>query len=155
MASIYVETTVPSYLMARPSRDLVRAAHPQITREWWYGSAPRFELFVSEAVVEEISVRDPVAALERQNAIKDLPILHLDHRVLALAREYEGSLGLPSKAHVDIIHIACATAYELDFLVTWNCRHIANGAVIRRLIECNMAAGRSTPLIVTPEALLE
>lgn len=72
-----------------------------------------------------------------------------------MAREYDVALRLPPKAKVDVLHIACATAYDLDYLVTWNRKHIANGEVIRRLREYNEAAGRRTPLIVTPEALLE
>ena len=155
MPTVYVETTVPSYLTAWPSRDLVRAAHQQITREWWRTAGQRFELFISEAVIQEIAMGDPTAAAERQAAVNQLPILQIDGRVIDLAREYDVALRLPPKANVDVLHIACATAYDLDYLVTWNCKHIANGEVIRRLRDFNDAAGRRTPLIVTPEALLE
>lgn len=155
MATVYVETTIPSYLTAWTSRDLVRAAHQQITREWWRTARNRFELWVSEAVMEEIALGDPEAAADRQVAVKDVPVLRLTDSVLEMAREYDGALGLPPKARTDVLHIAFAVAYEMDYLVTWNCRHIASGPVIRRLQEVNDIARRKTPLIVTPEALLE
>jgi hypothetical protein len=155
MATVYVETTIPSYLTAWTSRDLVRAAHQQITREWWRTARSRFELWVSEAVIEEIAMGDTEAAADRQVAVRGLPILTLTDAVGALAREYDSSLRLPPKARTDVLHIAFAVAYEMDYLVTWNCRHIASGPVIRRLQEVNDIAGRKTPLIVTPEALLE
>jgi predicted nucleic acid-binding protein len=155
MATVYVETTIPSYLTAWTSRDLVRAAHQQITREWWQTARDQFEMYVSEAVIQEIALGDANAAADRQGAVKDLPVLTLTDAVLALAREYDTALRLPPKATTDVLHIAFAVAYEMDYLVTWNCRHIASGPVIRRLQDANDLAGRKTPLIVTPEALLE
>jgi hypothetical protein len=106
-------------------------------------------------VIEEIAMGDTEAAADRQVAVRGLPILTLTDAVGALAREYDSSLRLPPKARTDVLHIAFAVAYEMDYLVTWNCRHIASGPVIRRLQEVNDIAGRKTPLIVTPEALLE
>lgn len=154
-AKIYIETTIPSYLTAWPSRDLVRAAHQQITREWWESAKSRFDLFVSEAVLEETSDGDPGAAIDRQAAVSELRVLDVDEKVIRLAGEYQKLLPLPGTAAMDIIHIACASSYQMDYLVTWNCRHIANPEVIRKLIRINDAARRETPLIVTPEALME
>src|SRR3954447_2238438 len=114
MATVYVETPIPSYLTAWTSRDLVRAAHQQITREWWQTAPNRFQLYVSEAVIEEIALGDPKAAADRQLAVKGMSVLTLTDAVLALAREYDTALRLPTKAATDVLHIAFAVAYEMD-----------------------------------------
>ena len=151
--SVYVETTIPSYLASRPSRDLVTAAHQQITHDWWLVAERHFRLYTSEAVLEEIRQGDPAMAARRVELVLALPVLQLRDEVVELAEIYSKGLGLTLEAKVDLIHIAFAVAYSLDYLVTWNCKHIANGAVIRRLAQINQSLGRSTPVIVTPEEL--
>lgn len=153
MSSIYLETTIPSYLASRPSRDLVTAAHQQITHEWWGQVRVNFDVFVSEAVLEEIRAGDQALSARRMKLVEDLPVLVLNSEVSGLVRLYSGRLGLPEHASTDVVHIAFAVAYELDYLVTWNCKHIANGRVIQRLTSINREVGRSTPIIVTPEEL--
>ena len=153
MPSVYLETTIPSYLAGRPSRDLVIAAHQQVTHEWWRQARTDFELFISEPVLEEIRAGDPEVAVLRLNLVKDLPILALTEEVRHLAHVYAQRLGLPDQAAADVLHISFAVAYRLDYLVTWNCKHIANGRVIHRLAEINQEIGRPTPIIVTPEEL--
>src|SRR6185295_2178101 len=138
---------------SRPSRDLVTAAHQQITHEWWAQAKANFEIFVSEAVLEEIRAGDRALSIRRLELVKDLPVLTLSAEVGDLVRLYSGRLGLPEHASTDVLHIAFAVAYGLDYLVTWNCRHIANGRVIHRLASLNREAGRPTPIIVTPEEL--
>ena len=155
METIYLETTIVSYLVSNPSRDLIVSAHQQITHEWWDIAQKRFKLFVSEAVLEEIRGGDSEAASRRQEFIKGLPILGLNKDVRELILNYEKNLGLPKRARVDLVHIAFAVAYEMDYLLTWNCSHIANGEVIRRLLRLNQGLKRVTPLILTPEELLE
>jgi predicted nucleic acid-binding protein len=155
MPSVYVETTIPSYLVALPSRDLVVAGHQQITHQWWAQAKSRFELYVSEAVIAEVSAGEHKPAAERIRTIQRLPILRLNEEVRRIARIYSAELGLPAKALTDALHIAYAAAYEMDYLATWNCAHIANGAVIRRLLEINSRRGIWTPTLVTPEALFE
>jgi hypothetical protein len=155
MESVYIETTIVSYLVAYPGRDLIVSAHQQITKEWWYKAQERFNLYISEAVLEEISVGDPIAAGRRQEIVQGLPILELNKNVRKLVRNYEKNLGLPSKAKADLLHIAFAVEYEMDYLLTWNCSHIANGEVIRRLMVTNQRLKKSSPLILTPEELLE
>jgi len=150
---VYLETTIPSYLASRPSRDLVVAAHQQVTWDWWRGARQRFELFISELVLEEIRAGDAEAAARRSEFVVDLPVLRIDDEVRILARAYQEELGLPGSA--DVLHIASAVRYEMDYLITWNCAHIANGAVIRRLMQANVRLRRSTPLVLTPDALLE
>lgn len=151
--SVYLETTIPSYLASRPSRDLVTAAHQQVTHEWWRGAQQSFRLYVSEAVLDEIRAGDPEVATRRLGVVQDLLVLELRDDVIELAEIYGRSLGLPERAKIDLIHVAFAVAYNLDYLVTWNCKHIANGSVIRRLIELNRRLQKPTPVIVTPEEL--
>jgi|SRR4030095_8994086 predicted nucleic acid-binding protein len=153
MPSVYLETTIPSYLVSRPSRDLITAAHQQITHEWWERARASFEIFVSEAVLEEIRAGDRALSVRRLELVEDLPVLTLSAEVRELVRLYTGRLGLPEQAFTDVLHIAFAVAYQLDYLVTWNCRHIANGRVIHRLASVNREVGRPTPIIVTPEEL--
>ncbi len=155
MQTVYVETTVVSYLAADPSRDLVTAAHQQITRDWWRLAREHFDLYVSEIVMAEIRAGDVEARARRLQLTADLPILRQTKDVQTLARHYERTLGLSGKARADIPHFAFAVSYEMDYLVTWNCSHIANGGVIRRLMRVNDRLTRPTPLIVTPEEILE
>jgi hypothetical protein len=155
MSRAYLETTIPSYLAAYPSRDLIIAAHQQITHEWWRDAPKRFDLYISAAVLDEIRSGDPDAAVRRLAIVERLPILELNDDVRTLVHAYDERLGLVGRARADLPHFAFAVAYEMDYLVTWNCAHIANGEVVRRLREANLELGRFTPLIVTPEEILE
>ena len=154
MSTVYLETTIPSYLTSRLSRDLVVAAHQQLTHQWWAEACQHFEVVVSEVVIDEIKAGDVELAEQRMKIIAGLPILGLNDDVAKLTELYSKNLGLHPGAGVDILHIAFAVAFELDYLVTWNCKHIANGQVIRRLAATNRRHGRFTPVIVTPEELL-
>lgn len=155
MATVYLETTIPSYLAARPSRDLIVAAHQQITHDGWRSAKDRFDLYIAEAVLLESRQGDPDAVQRRMAIIKGLPVLAVTEDVQALVATYDQRLGFPARARADLPHIAFAVAYEIDYLVTWNCAHIANGEVIRRLQILNSEMGRVTPVMVTPEELLE
>jgi len=154
MPSVYLETTIASYLAAQPSRDLIIAAHQQITHHWWLNARGRFELYISDAVLNEIRGGDPDAAARRLAIVNGLPVLQLNEDVRNLVHEYDRRLGLAGRARADLPHIAFAVAYQMDYLVTWNCRHIANGEVIRRLLDANAALQRPTPLLLTPEEIL-
>ncbi len=155
MQKVYLETSVPSYLTAKPSRDLIVAAHQQVTRDWWQMARMRFELYISQAVLAEIRAGDPDAVSLRLQLLEGLPVLEINEDVQWLTRRYDGQLGLSGKARADIPHFAFAVSYEMDYLVTWNCAHIANGEIIRRLMSVNSELNRPTPLIVTPEEIAE
>jgi len=155
MPSVYVETTIPSYLAAQPSRDLIVAAHQQITHDWWRHARERFDLFISVAVLNEIQAGDPALAAHRLDIVAGLTILESNEEIQDLVGVYERRLGFEGTARADLPHLAFAVAYELDYLVTWNCAHLANGEIIRRLLEVNADLHRATPLIVTPEEILE
>jgi len=117
---IYLETSLVSYLAARPSRDLITAAHQQVTHEWWETRRSEFEILVSQLVLDEAAGGDPSVADRRLAYLKDLPVLAIDQRVEELARTLIERIGLPKRAGADAVPIATATRYELDFLLTWN-----------------------------------
>lgn len=149
---VYIETTIPSYLTAWSSRDLVRAAHQQITREWWE-RRDAFELLVSRLVLVECQAGDPTAAVARLAALDGIPLLEQTAEAVALARALVRDVPLPPKAAADAIHIATAAVHGVQYLLTWNCTHIAN-AVFRPQIEAACrAAGYEPPLICTPQEL--
>jgi hypothetical protein len=153
--NVYVETTVFSYLAARPSRDLRVAAHQQITAEWWDLRRHEFELFISQLVVEEASAGDPDAASRRGEYLEDLALLELSATALALAERLLADGAVPTAAAEDALHIAVAAVHGMQYLMTWNCKHIANAATRSRIeVVCN-EAGYDMPVICTPEELLE
>jgi len=152
--SVYVETTVVSYYVSRDSRDVVVLAHQQITRSWWENRLVDFRGFISPVVLEEARAGNPEQAGLRLEALKPFGVLEANERVEVLAARYVADLDIPQKAIRDAAHLAFACAYEIDFLVTWNCSHLANGQVIRRLTRLNALAGIWTPTICTPEELL-
>lgn len=130
------------------------AAHQQLTYDWWKNARNELELVVSEAVLDEVRAGDPEIAERRLELVSPLPVLSLNDEVRSLARIYSSGLGLHPQAAADVLHIAFAVAYEVDYLVTWNCKHIANGHVVRRLQKTNEKDNRETPVIVTLEELL-
>ena len=133
---------------------MVTAAHQQITHDWWLTAPHQFDLYISEAVLAEIRAGNPVLAASRLTIVSDLPVLSFSENVELLIEEYQTRLGLAANAATDLPHFAYAVAYRMDFLVTWNCKHIANGQVIKRLIIANSELGWPTPVILTPEELL-
>ncbi len=155
MQTVYIETSVPSYLAAKGSRDLIIAAHQKITRDWWQKAHKRFDLYVSEAVLTELREGDPDAVSRRLEIVDNLPVPAVNEDIRLLTSHYLKNLGLSGKAQADIPHFAFAVSYEMDYLVTWNCSHIANGQMIKRLAAVNAVIKRTTPIIVTPEELIE
>ncbi|MGA1874213.1 MAG: type II toxin-antitoxin system VapC family toxin [bacterium] len=153
--SLYTETSVISYLTARPSRDLIVAAHQQITYDWWEKILPKYEAFISPIVLEEISKGDLQAAQLRLERKAAFPVLEVLPEIHDLADRYFSEIKIPEKARADTYHLALATWHGIDFLVTWNCIHIANGNIRKVLEEINSGYGIRTPVICTPEELME
>jgi hypothetical protein len=152
---VYIETTFVSYLTARPSRDVVFAGHQQITHEWWDTRRMNFELCVSQLVVDEAGAGDPQAARERLEVLKDMTLLETTLEALALAKELVRAGALPAKAAEDALHIAIAAANGVPFLLTWNCRHLANATMRPAIDAVCVAKGLKAPIICTPEELWE
>ena len=153
--TVYIETTVVSYLTARPGRDLVVAAQQEVTRIWWERALPRFRPYVSPVVLEEVAAGDPEAARRRLAAIASFPVLSVEPGVESLATRYFDAIPLPGRARADALHLALATWHGVDFVVSWNCVHIASGRVRRILAEVNRELGIWMPEICNPSELLE
>jgi len=151
---VYLETTIVSYLTALPSRDLVRAAHQQVTNEWWQ-RRQRFDLFISEAVLQEAAAGDSAAAARRLAALQAIPVLTLTPQVTTLAGALLDAGAVPPQAAVDAVHIAVAAANGINFLLTWNCAHIANAATRSKIESTCRSLGLVPPVICTPEELME
>jgi len=150
-----METSVFGYLAMRPPADLVTAANQQVTRDFWDNHRSRFDLFASLAVVDECLAGDPEAAAERNVFLRDIPVLGVNDDVLSLARSLVAGMPLPEKASIDAVHIAVAAINGLDYLVTWNCKHIANPALRGTIEAVCRAAGYVAPVICTPPELIE
>jgi hypothetical protein len=151
---LYLETTIPSYLTSRPSRDLIIAGHQQVTREWWEKRRNTFQLYISQLVLDEAGAGDPAAALDRMKALQDLPLLDITPEVSELASHILASGKVPRKAATDAAHIAISAVHGMDFLVTWNCVHIANATNAKALALICRANGCECPVICTPEELM-
>src|SRR3954451_2959195 len=151
---VYLETTIPSYLTAWPSRDLVVAAHQQLTKEWWRMRRNEFELCISQFVVDEASAGDAEAAQERMAILAPLPLLDISQAVLELASAILQSEVVPARAARDAAHIAVSAVHGIDFLLTWNCAHIANAQIVKKVQSICVQQGFPCPLICTPEELM-
>ena len=153
--SLYVETSVVSYLTARPSRDLITAARQQLTALWWSSRRSAYDLFVSPLVLEEAELGDTSAAAARLAVLEDLalvsPSLEADSLAEALMRETP----LPEKAAADAVHIAAATTAGAEYLLTWNFKHIANPTLREHIDRVCRRSGYRPPTLCTPEDLLE
>lgn len=151
--SVYIETSVVSYLAARPSRDLIVAAHQQLTSDWWHNQREQYRLVVSELVVAEAGEGDSEVASRRKTFLAGIPILEIDARSIGLGEQLVKHKAVPEKAGADALHIATACVNGVDYLLTWNCKHIANERTKRRIDLVCRAAGYEPPAICTPEEL--
>ena len=152
---LYLETTIPSYLTAWPSRDPVVAADQEMTKEWWRDQRRLFDLYISEFVWDEISVGDPDAARERMEVMKEIAWLEITDRGRRLTHELMDSKILPEKARQDAAHIAVCAAHGIEYLLTWNCSHIANPEIVKLVRRMCDRHGLRCPEIVTPAQLRE
>ncbi len=151
----YVETSVISYLTARPSRDVVTAAYQAVTRDWWRMAPDKFELVPSALVISEARAGDPEAARARLEALGAVTLLDATIEAERLAQTLLDTGALPRHAAGDAAHIAVAAANGADYLVTWNFRHIANAAMRSRIERACRQAGFEPPVICTPNELME
>jgi predicted nucleic acid-binding protein len=152
---IFIETTIPSYLVARPSRDIVQMARQQITRDWWDRCRGAHELFTSQIVLDEAGAGDTVMARARLELLATFPLLEISESVLAFAEKILNSAILPPDADRDAAHIATATVHGLDALLSLNFRHLVNVSIQSRLRRLALDAGYELPAICTPEELME
>lgn len=142
---VYVETTIISYLVARPSRDLVIAAQQQVTREWWETQSDHFELFLSQLVLEEAKSGDREVTQRRLQVASDLGLIQVNDEAIQLAQALLDEGAIPPIASADALHLAIATVHEMDYLLTWNHKHLANAVLYKRVTNIIERRGAMTP----------
>jgi predicted nucleic acid-binding protein len=152
--TVYIETSILGYLTARATKNLILAANIEVTRDWWELRRSNFNLYISQVVLDEIAEGDSEIAAQRLEIVRDFPLLELNQAVRDLAGQFLARSNLPPKAADDAVHIATATVYDLDYLLTWNCKHIANAQIQRKLAEISLDREYQLPIICTPYELL-
>ena len=151
--TVYIETSIVSYLTARPSHDLLVAAHQQLTIVWWDEQRTRYEIFTSHVVLAEARAGDPEAAQRRLVVLECLPLLDVTDAAIALATMLITGQALPAQAAQDALHLAMACVHGMQYLLTWNCTHLANARLRSRIEQVCREAGYIPPIICTPEEL--
>ncbi len=154
-SKVYIETSVISYLTARPSRDLLVAANQQVTLEWWQDRREQFDLFVSQMVEQEISSGDKDAVSKRQQALRNCSFLDITPEAIQLAERLIDQNAIPKQAAEDALHIAVGTVSGMDYLLTWNFKHIANAAMRANVELVCRLNGYEPPVICSPMELME
>jgi len=153
--SVYIETTIIGYLTLRPSRDLIIAAQQQITSDWWTTVRSEVDCYISPFVIQEISRGDKEMAKSRLEATSDMAVLAVNEDIKQLATKYMAAIGLPDRAALDAFHLATAAWYKVDYVLSWNCKHIASARVQKLLQALNGALDVHTPILCTPQELME
>ena len=151
---IYIETSVISYLTARPARTIIGAAHQQITQDWWERARGNYDLLISELVVRECSAGDPEAVQRRLEALFGIPLLDIDPQVRNIATGLVAEGCVPPNVFEDALHIAIAAVHNVDFILTWNFKHIANPNLQERIARYLAQRGAVIPFICSPQELL-
>ncbi|PSB34828.1 type II toxin-antitoxin system VapC family toxin [Chlorogloea sp. CCALA 695] len=152
--TVYIETSILGYLTARSTRNLILAANMEVTKEWWESRRSGFTLYISQVVLDEVIRGDAEIAVKRLEMLNGLPLVELNQAVRNLSVQFLLRSNLPAKASDDAVHIAAATVHRLDYLLTWNCKHIANAQIQRKLAEVSLDFGYQLPVICTPYELL-
>jgi hypothetical protein len=153
--SVYIETTIVSYLVARPSWDLLLAAHQEVTREWWQNMRASYECFTSEETIREAGFGDVEMIEARMEKLRELIVVGINAEIEALASRFLSTGALPSTMLPDATHLAAATLAQADYLLTWNCKHLANAHVLKRLRQEAEKQGWVLPEVCTPLELME
>ncbi|MDD1428461.1 type II toxin-antitoxin system VapC family toxin [Dolichospermum sp. ST_sed9] len=152
--SVYIETSILGHLTARPTDNLIVAANVKITQDWWNEHRRSFMLYASEIVEDEAGKGDPEMASQRLNLLQSLMLLELTEETFELSQAFLSQSNLPQKAFNDALHMALATVYNLDYLLTWNCKHMANAQIQRKLARISSDLGYVLPVICTPYELI-
>ena len=152
--TVYIETSIIGYLTARSSNNLILMANVEMTHEWWDTRSVHFNLYISQTVLDEVARGNKEQASKRIEIIQDFPLLEVNEAVQELAIQFLSKSNLPPKAADDALHIAVATVYGLDYLLTWNCKHIANAQIQKKLAQISLDAGFELPTICTPYELM-
>lgn len=155
METVYVETSIFSYLTAKPSRNIIAAARQQLTIEWWEKHRNKYQLYTSNAVVAEASQGNETRAKARLESLKKILRLEITFECQYLAKKLISGTPMPEKAADDALHAAISSYHSMNYLLTWNCRHLANAHLIPKLKSVVESEGYCFPQICTPEELME
>lgn len=155
MKTVYIETSIVSYLRSRPSAHVVTVARQVLTRRWWDDERRKYDLLTSQYVLDEASRGDPKLAGDRLTELSGIPLVDLPAEIPDIAAGLLRSAALPPNARLDALHIAAAAYHRLDYLLTWNCTHIANARLLPRVREVLDDSGYSLPTVCTPEEMLD
>ena len=155
MAVVYIETSIVSYLCSRPSPNVVSAARQVLTRRWWENERENYQLVTSLYVIDEASLGDAKLSAERVACLDGVPLLALDPGIQPIADEIMSRAILPKKAQFDALHIAVAAYHGVDYLLTWNCTHIANARILPQIHDVLRDLGHPIPIICTPEEMVD
>lgn len=154
MDTVYVETSIISYLRQKPSTQVVLAARQLLTDQWWNDERRNYQLVASQFVIDEASAGDPTLAAERLQLLAGIPLLPLDPVIADIADEIMSRAILPEKARTDALHIATVAHHRIQYLLTWNCRHIANARILPRIHDVLIDLLIPVPVICTPEEMV-
>ena len=153
--TVYIETSILGFLTARSTTNLILAANTKVTQDWWNTRRDAFTIYASELVEDEAAKGDKEIANQRLDLLKSIMYLDITEEATELAREFLQRSNLPLKAANDSLHIALATVYGLDYLLTWNCKHMANAQIQKKLSQISLQLGYELPVICTPYELIE
>ena len=152
--TVYIETSIVSYLTARPTSDLLAAAWQKTTVDWWDTQKDRFDLYTSDIAVEEAGKGNPEAAARRLEALSGIPILPITEAVVALSKALLQGRALPAKGLDDALHVAVSAVHGVDYLLTWNCRHLDNAETKPIMRSVCTIQGHISPELCTPQELM-
>ena len=154
MDTVYIETSIISYMRQKPSTHVVLAARQLLTHQWWNDERSNYQLVASQIVIDEASAGDPTLAAERLHLLAGIPLLPLDPVIADIADEIMSRAILPEKARTDALHIATVAHHRIQYLLTWNCRHIANARILPRIRDVLNDLLIPVPVICTPEEMV-
>ena len=155
MQTVYIETSIISYLRAKNSLQVTSVAKQIVTRRWWEEERHNYQMVISQHVLDEVSAGNPTLAAERLACLNDIPVLESPPAVALMAERLLASALLPAKARLDALHICTAAFHRLDYLLTWNCAHIANARTIPRIRNILSELGYDLPVVCTPEEMID
>ena len=155
MPTVYIETSIVSYLRSRAASHVVAAARQLLTRRWWDEERIKYDLVISQYVLDEASQGDATLAAERLHYLEGLPLLEIQPTVQEIADAILDSAVLPPKAEFDALHFAVAAYHAVDYLLTWNCTHIANARILPRIQDILLRTGFPSPTVCTPEEMVD
>ena len=154
MQTVYIETSILSFLRSKQSAHVVSAARQLVTRRWWDEERTNYELVTSQYVLDEASRGDALLAAERMQALAGIPLVEIPDAIPSRADALLAAASLPENARLDALHLCAASFHRIEYLLTWNCTHIANARILPRVRQFLADQGHTLPEVCTPEELL-